>query len=1008
MRWSVQAAKEVARAIVAPLCGSAERAKERPSTWKDRGWLPSSFSVTAILLAGLCSGLSAQQIPAAPNAAASPSSPAPTDANVTLPSASGSTAPDASSRNSLTATQIDRLLQQRPDVVVELKSLVADQLRQQGTDIQADDITDEMLYSQIATSADMRSSITLWLHARGYISEDDMQRPESGREEQANEEDGDTLPFGTSDGSRSASVSGLSRNGTSSTTDTAETSERTATTRSKANRASSESPRNDSSKQHNVTDEPEALHLPAPYNLHSLRDLYTQIPQDGAKLTRFGSGVFLNRDIQTANGISVSSRDMPIDVPVGPDYVLGTGDGLTINLWGGISQSLTRVVDREGKIVLPEAGSLVVAGLTLEHAQTAIADALKQQFHNVQVDITITRLRSVRIYVVGDVQKPGAYDLSSLSTPLNALYAAGGPTGVGSLRIVRHYRGAQLVREVDLYDFLLHGIRMDDERLQSGDTLLVPPAGPQVAIFGMVKRPAIYEFKGGETLVNVLEDAGGATVAAALNHITIERIQPNQQRETVSLEATSPTTPESTLQAIAAFKIKDGDRIHVAPILPYSERVIYVEGHVARPGKYPYRDGMQISDVLRTYQDLLPEPASKAEIVRLVPPDLHPEAIPFDVPDVLIGNSNLMLQPFDTIRLFGRYETDSPQVTIRGEVMRPGVYALSQGMTAAQLVKMSGGFKRDALLESADLTSYSIQDDKKVVSQRAAIPIGAAANGNRADADVRLKPGDVLTIHQISGWNDIGASIELDGEVTYPGSYGLQEGERLSSVLLRAGGFRSTAYPAGAVLVRTQVRELEDKSRVELIHQIENASASARLSPALTGQDQTANLQAVSQQQDEILQRLRSQPASGRLIIHVTSDISSWANTDADIELRSGDVLTVPKRPGFVLVSGQVYNASAITFVPGKNAGWYLGRAGGTNDVANRKEIFVVRANGSVVGRRSGTWYSGDVLATRLDPGDVIVVPQKILGGSLFWRNLLTVAQISSSIAITAAVAGLL
>jgi protein involved in polysaccharide export with SLBB domain len=566
-------------------------------------------------------------------------------------------------------------------------------------------------------------------------------------------------------------------------------------------------------------------------------------------------------------------------------------------------------------------------------------------------------------------------------------------------------RGNQLIREVDLYDLLLYGKRMDDERLEAGDTLLVPPAGPQVAVYGMVKRPAIYELKGSAPLSEVLDDAGGATVAAALNHITIERIQPNQQRETLSLDLPSTGAGKPSLEAITSFSIKDGDRVHVAPILPYSERVIYVEGHVVRPGRLSYRDGMQLSDVLRSYQDLLPEPAALGNVIRLVPPDLHPESIPFQVPDVLIGNNNLPLQPFDTIRIFGRYEVDSPQVTIRGEVLRPGSYPLSQGMTAVQLVKMAGGFKRDALLESADLTSYTVQDEKKVVSQRTSIEIGAAVNGDRSAADVTLKPGDILTIHQISGWNDIGASITLEGEVTYPGSYGLQEGERLSSVLQRAGGFRGTAYPSGAILVRTQVKDLEEKSRAELIRQIETTSASARLSPNLTGQDQSATLQAAAQQQNEVLQRLRSQPASGRLVIHVSADINSWANTPADIEMRSGDVLTVPKRPGFVLVSGQVYNASALTFVPGKEAGWYLRRAGGTNDVANRKEIFVIRANGSVVGRRSGEWYSGNVLSTKLDPGDVIVVPQRVVG-SLFWRNLLTIAQLSSSIAFTAAVAG--
>jgi hypothetical protein len=179
------------------------------------------------------------------------------------------------------------------------------------------------------------------------------------------------------------------------------------------------------------------------------------------------------------------------------------------------------------------------------------------------------------------------------------------------------------------------------------------------------------------------------------------------------------------------------------------------------------------------------------------------------------------------------------------------------------------------------------------------------------------------------------------------------------------------------------------------------------MSPNLGGSDQSSTLQLIQQQQQQVLARLKSQPASGRLIVHLSGDIESWAGTAADIEVRSEDVLRVPKRPGFVLVTGQVYNAAAIAFAPGKSAGWYLQRAGGATQIANRHEIFIIRANGSVVGRRSGDWYDRDVLSTRLDPGDVIVVPQKIVGASLIWRNLLSTAQIAASIAITAAVAGL-
>ncbi len=956
------------------------------------------LGVVALLV--LCGSAHAQQVTpqiAAPSAAT-------TDAASLDSESNSSTASQISERTSLTAAQIILILQQKPELVVELKSLVADQLQQQGVPAQADSITDEMLLTQISANAALRSSITIWLRARGYVSAADMDRLLSSSAAEDEERSPlSLLASGAPVDSLSLSASNRAPSGPVSATGQPSLADNgISSARTKGSTLSTErAGRTTDKHSRNVTDEPDTLRLPAPYNLNSLRDLYTQVPPDSVTLKRFGSEVFVNRDELTRGGLG--NRSMPVDLPIGPDYVLGSGDGLTINVWGGISQSFARVIDREGKIALPEAGSLVVAGLTLQQARSNIEGALKQQYHNAQVDVTIARLRTVRVYVVGDVQRPGAYDVSSLSTPLNAIYEAGGPTSVGSLRIVRHYRGQQLIREVDLYNFLLHGVRMDDERLEAGDTLLIPPAGPQVAIFGMVKRPAIYELKGNATLKDVLDNAGGATVAAALDHITIERIEPNRLRETVSLESPLSGTPQSTLERIASFEVKDGDRIHVAAIPPYSERSIYLEGHVVRPGKLPYRDGMQLNDVIRSYQDLLPEPAAKGDIVRLVAPDFHPETIQFDVGEALIGNNNVALQPFDTIRILGRYEVDAPQVTIRGEVLRPGTYALSQDMTPMKLVNMAGGFKRDALLSNADLASYTIQDGKKVVSGRTSIHIG-----KEAFDEVPLKPGDILTIHQLSGWNDIGASVTLEGEVTYAGSYGLQEGERLSSVLRRAGGLRDTAYAAGAILIRNQVKELEEKTRVELIHQIETSSASARLAPNLSGQDSTALLQAASQQQAEVLQRLKNQPASGRLVIHISADINSWAGTPADIEMHTGDVLTVPKRPGFVLVSGQVYNASAITYVPGKEASWYLRRAGGTNDVANRKEIFVVRANGSVVGRRSGEWYGANVLATRLEPGDVIVVPQKIIGGSLFWRNLLTVAQISSSIAITAAVAGVI
>lgn len=891
--------------------------------------------------------------------------------------------------------EIARVLEQNPDLMVELKSLVAEKMQEQGVQSSSNDITDEMLYSQIAANANLRAGIVAFLRARGYLSTD-------GASEASDFSEDDSGAAASSGLRREANGSSalayaLQADGGSDSdgplTDGIGSSALTARPGNYAsNRRAIAPPQARHEETESSTDLPKVLHQPAPYNLQSLRDLYTQIPNDAVPLKRFGSDVFINRDADSA-ALGLSPRDTPLDVPLGPDYIVGAGDTLTINLWGGVTESLVRVVDRDGRILLPDSEPVQVASLPLGHAQQVIESALKQQYRNAQVAVTVSRLRSVRVYVVGDVQRPGGYDISSLATALSALYAAGGPTAAGSLRMLLHYRGQQLVESVDLYDFLVHGVRNGSARFESGDTLLIPPAGAQVAIFGAVRRPAIYELRSGETtLASVIDDAGGLTAAASPNDLRIERIGADHKRETVAA-------------SLANFQVKDGDRIRIEPILPYSQRAVYLEGHVSRPGRLPYTDGMRLSDVLHSDRDMLPEPAARGEIVRLVSPDLHAETIEFSVPDVLIGNANADLEPFDTVRIFGRYEADAPKVTVLGEVLRPGVYPMPVGMTAAQLVRMAGGFKRDALLDSADLTSYGTDGEQGVAGSRTTVHIGAAVDESDAHADVALKPGDILTIHQLTGWNDIGQSIDIEGQVKFPGSYGFEEGERLSSVLRRAGGFLPAAYPAGAVLVRAQVRELEEKSRDELIRQIETNSAAARLAPNVSGANPDAALQAIKTQQDAVISELRSHPPSGRMVIQITSDVDSWANTPADIELRRGDVVTIPKRPGFVLVTGQVYNSTALTYAPDKTAGWYLRRAGGANATANRKEIFVIRANGSVVGRRSSGWFEGDVLSTRLNPGDVVVVPQKIIGSSQLWRNLLTTGQLAASVAITAGVA---
>ncbi|MBS1849832.1 MAG: SLBB domain-containing protein [Acidobacteria bacterium] len=836
-------------------------------------------------------------------------------------------------------------------------------------------------------------------------------------------------------------------------------------------------------------DRPLIRRRPNPYaDVPSLYDLYAQVSRRPAELERFGVAIFRNG---TGNLDS-----LPMDLPAGPDYVLGPGDGLSIDLWGGVSQRLQRVVDRQGQVALPEVGTVLVAGRTLGDVQRMVQSVLRTQFRDVAADVSLGRIRSVRIYVVGDVASPGAYDISSLSTPLNAIYAAGGPTSRGSLRHLRHYRGNQLVEEIDAYDLLLRGVHSDMARLQSGDTILVPPLGPEVTVEGMVRRPAIYELGREKSLADALELSGGVLPTGTLRHVDVERTVAHEKRTMLRLDIPESNDAQAVNQALEEFQVQDGDRIRISPILPYADQTVYLDGHVFHPGKYPYRDGMKVTDLVHAYSDLLPEPSQRhAEIIRLQPPDFTPQVLAFNLGDALSGkNADLVLKPFDTVRIYGRYDfedaplitvsgevrdpgdhitngvthlrdvvylaggltpdaqtgdaqifrrmqdgklkvlsvnlgkalagdtadnlllqpkdrvliqrnsskTDPPTVQVQGQVLNPGRYPLGEGMTASDLVRMAGGFKRGADTAVADLTTYTEHDEQNRIGEHRNVPLAEAMAG-LADADVALHDGDVLAIRQVPGWSDRGAAITLKGEVVHPGTYGLREGERMSSLLARAGGLRSDAYPYGAILERVQIREIQEKDRADLLRRVQAEGNSLRQAPE-NDNDQKLTKQAAILQWQATIDQLQSTPPSGRLVIHISKDLKNWTNTSSDLELRAGDILTIPKTPNFAMVSGAVYNPTAVAYRSGKNAGWYLRQAGGANTLADKSGIFLIRADGSVVGGKGGLW-NGGALDAEVRPGDVLVVPEKAFNANSRWKSVLQTSQLVSAVGIAIQVA---
>jgi len=834
-----------------------------------------------------------------------------------------------------------------------------------------------------------------------------------------------------------------------------------------------------------VPSAPELVRAASPYNdIPSLYDMYIQAVPRPAVPRRFGAEVFQNgtRDLQM----------IPMDLPAGPDYVVGPGDGLSINLWGGTTQRIYRVVDREGRVSLPEVGPLLVSGKSLANVQESLQQLLRTEFRRVSADVSLARLRTIRIYEVGDIANPGAYDVSSLSTPLNALFVAGGPTEKGSLRIVKHYRGDQLIEVVDLYDLLLHGVKSNMQRLENGDTVLVPTIGAQVTVEGMVRRPAIYELKDEKNLASVLELAGGLLPTATLRHIEVQRLAAHEKQTMLSFDLPQIDSDLEVTKKLESFEVHDGDRIRVFPIAPYNQDAVYLEGHVSRPGRYSYHADMHVTDVVSSYKDLLPEPANQyAEIIRLNAPDFHPSVEGFSLADALANPSQSpLLHAMDTVRIFSRFDFENPPTVsvwgdvrgpgtyrtsgkihlsdavhlagglapdakiedaqvfrylpdgkskifsvslslalegdptanivlqprdrllihrspdaiqpasayVQGEVGKPGRYPLTTNMTVADLIRVGGGLKPSADTQTADLTHYQWPGHGTLTGEQQTIPISAALSGE-ASANLPLSNGDVLTIRQLPGWNDIGASISVKGEVKHPGTYGIRPGERLSSILQRAGGFQPDAYVYGAILERAQVRELQTKEQTQLMLRVKDLQNNVELLPENDANQKRAKENALRQYQNALTQLGTNVPI-GRVTVRISPDVNRWKNTAADVEGRAGDTLVIPKRPSFVMVTGQVFNPTAVSYRPGKSAKWYLSQSGGPTAVANKKAIFVIRADGSVIGAKEGLW-SGPSLSAVLQPGDTVVVPEKAIGGGVQWQTMFLATQVASSVAST-------
>lgn len=706
-------------------------------------------------------------------------------------------------------------------------------------------------------------------------------------------------------------------------------------------------------------------------------------------LKQFGYDFFSNSS-QLAQAIDT--------LPDSSEYILGPGDIVKLSVWGSVDLRYELTVDRNGELMIPRVGLVRVWGMGFDKAKAAIKEAVGRIYRNYEMNLTLEKLRSVQVYVVGEVEKPGRYQVSAQGTIINALAAGGGPSHNGSLRNIRITRGTQTLETVDLYDMLLTGDRSKDIRLQNGDTIYVPVVGPVVAVAGEVKRPAIYELKGNTTLSQILQMAGGISANGTLSHIQVERIENNSRR--IALDYASKG--ENPLSALSSIELKDRDMVKIFPVPATVRQVVVLKGNVQLPGEYQFRPGMRLADLIPSTQAVLPESyLDSVEITRISPPDYRRELITVSLRRAFAGNQadNLLLQEQDTVRVFSRWEMEEkPKVAVNGAVVNPGTYDYFPGMAVRDLVTAAGSAKRNAFLDQAELSRVVVTGDK-AESKRVPLDLGKALAGDPAH-NLPLQNDDVLIVRSITDWQEATDKfVTLTGEVRFPGVYSVARGEKLSSVIARAGGYTEKAYLRGARFTRRSVREIQQKRMDEVLSKTERdiMQKQATLTAVATSKEELEATKTTLEALQKSTEKLKLLKAEGRIVIKLASE-HEFKNSDYDLVLEGGDTLDVPPQPGIVNVMGFVYNPNTFVYQNNHDVEWYLDKTGGPVTDAETSDMYVIRADGTVYSRQQS--FFGGFFSSSLEQGDTLVVPQKL--EKIAWmREIKDITQIMANVALT-------
>jgi len=622
--------------------------------------------------------------------------------------------------------------------------------------------------------------------------------------------------------------------------------------------------------------------------------------------------------------------------PIPEDYLISIGDEVVIDVWGEVEFRLQRIVDRDGTILLPKGGKILCSGRTLADIKETVRERLSRSYSGISkdpdqgttfVDVTLGKLRGIRVFVVGEAVQPGAYELSSVASIFTALYAAGGPASSGSMRDVRLVRGNQVVGHLDVYAYLLSGDRSGDLLLREYDTVFIPARGKTVVLTGAVRRPGTYELKPGESLGDLLRFGGGFLATAALEVLHLERILPPEQRrpgrpDRVQLDIPMDLRTEKPADP-ALSQVLDGDILNVSSVGDRLENWVEIRGAVKRPGRYQFQEGMDVATLLdrvgRTWPDLMGQRATIDRVAR----DGTYESFSLPLAEILEGKSGpFPLQPMDQVRIYSKWELqDRYQVTISGEVRQPGSFRFREGLTLRDLVLKAGGLRESAdslkaqvsrVLREAVSSTDPGNPPKKTVD---VIEVPLERDFLTRETSFALQPHDKVMIRRLPWW-ETQQTIVLKGEVFYPGTYSLERPEEtISDILHRAGGLKPTAFPSGSRLTRRK-------------------------------------------------------DGVGNVAIDLGC-ILKRPYADCDLRLFDGDTLIIPSQVYTVKVIGAVGYPTGIPYMRGKKLSYYVDRAGGYAEGAAKWKTRVVYPNGMARPIKR-LWWDPQIMA-----GSTIVVPYK-------------------------------